>query len=110
MEARTRTELIRATATVVLTACLGLATVAGAAEVYRWVDENGEVHYSESLPPDYKDKGFDRLNRDGLVIDENQKLTPEPPKEVPKEEERQELPRDASGLPRPKALYSYNFV
>ncbi len=106
MEARTRTELIRATATVVLTACLGLATVAGAAEVYRWVDENGEVHYSESLPPDYKDKGFDRLNRDGLVIDENQKLTPEPPKEVPKEEERQELPRDASGLPRPKALYS----
>jgi hypothetical protein len=81
---------------------------AGAAEVYRWVDENGEVHYSESLPPDYKDKeqGYDVLNRQGLVIDENQTLTPPPPPEVPPEEERQELPRDASGLPRPKALYS----
>jgi hypothetical protein len=46
------------------------------------------------------------LNRDGLVIEEDQSLTPEPPPEVPPEEERQELPRDASGLPRPKALYS----
>jgi len=82
------------------------AASAGAAEVYRWVDENGEVHYSESLPPDYKDKGYDVLNRDGLVIERDQSLTPEPPPEVPPEEERQELPRDASGLPRPKALYS----
>jgi hypothetical protein len=81
-------------------------TPAGAAEVYRWVDENGEVHYSESLPPDYKDRGHDVLNRDGLVIEEDQTLTPEPPPEVPSEDEPQELPRDASGMPRPKALYS----
>jgi len=79
---------------------------AGAAEVYRWVDENGEVHYSESLPPDYKDRGHDVLNRDGMVIEEGQTLTPEPPPEVPPDEQVQELPRDASGLPRPKALYS----
>ena len=109
MEARTRTELSRAAfaagVVTLFTAVVGASSLA-AAEVYRWVDENGEVHYSESLPPDYKDRGFDRLNRDGLVIDENQKLTPEPPKEAPKEDEPQELPRDASGLPRPKALYS----
>jgi hypothetical protein len=82
------------------------ATSVCAADVYRWVDENGEVHYSETLPPDYQDKGHDVLNRDGIVVDENQTLTPPPPVAVPKEEERQELPRDASGLPRPKALYS----
>ena len=95
--------------TLILTGILAAgcyAASAGAAEVYRWVDENGEVHYSESLPPDYKDKGYDVLNRDGLVIEEDQSLTPEPPPEVPPEEERQELPRDASGLPRPKAPYS----
>lgn len=87
--------------------CAGLLTgAAGAADVYRWVDENGDVHYSESLPPDHQDKGHDVLNQQGLVVDENQKLTPQPPPEKPKEEERQELPRDASGLPRPKALYS----
>jgi hypothetical protein len=79
---------------------------AAAADVYRWVDENGEVHYSETLPPGYKDQGHDVLNSDGIVIDENQTLTPAPPVDVPKDEEAQELPRDASGLPRPKALYS----
>ena len=83
-----------------------LAGSAAAAEVYRWVDENGEVHYSETLPPDHQDKGHDVLNRQGVVVDEDQKLTPEPPPEKPKEEEPQELPRDASGLPRPKQLYS----
>ena len=82
------------------------ASAVGAGDVYRWVDENGEIHYSETLPPNYQDKGHDVLNRDGIVVDENQTHTPPPPVEVPKEEEPQELPRDASGLPRPKALYS----
>lgn len=79
---------------------------AAAAEVYRWVDENGEVHYSESLPPDHQDKGHDVLSRDGMVVDENQKLTPAPPSEKPNQEKLGELPRDASGLPRPKPLHS----
>jgi len=75
-------------------------------KVYRWVDENGEVHYSESLPPDFKDKGHDVLNERGIVLDEDQSLTPPPPEETPTQEQLPELPRDASGLPRPKALYS----
>jgi hypothetical protein len=85
-----------------------IAGTANAAEVYRWVDENGEVHYSESLPPDFQDKGHDRLNSSGLVVDENLSLTPEPPPPPPEpsKDEAQELPRDTSGLPRPKALYS----
>jgi hypothetical protein len=86
-------------------ALLAPATIAEA-KVYRWVDENGEVHYSESLPPDFEDKGHDVLNERGIVLDEDQSLTPPPPEEKPPEEELQELPRDASGLPRPKALYS----
>lgn len=83
-----------------------LASSLPANEVYRWVDENGEVHYSETLPPDFKDKGHDVLNERGIVTEEDQLLTPPPPVEKPKEEVRQELPRDASGLPRAKALYS----
>ena len=83
-----------------------LATNAGAAEVFRWVDENGEVHYSESLPPNFKDQGHDVLNERGIVTDEDLSLTPPPPVEVPDEEQAQELPRDSSGMQRPKALYS----
>jgi hypothetical protein len=105
MEAKHKT-VIPALITTGALAALLAATTLCAEEVYRWVDENGEVHYSETLPPDYQDKGHDVLNRDGIVIDENQTLTPPPPVEMPKEEEPQELPRDASGLPRPKALYS----
>lgn len=86
--------------------CLALAATASAAEVYRWVDENGEVHYSETLPPDFQDKGHDVLNESGLVTDENIKLTPPPPEEVPEEEQLKELPRDSSGMQRPKQLYS----
>jgi len=83
-----------------------LAVAANAAEVYRWVDENGEVHYSESLPPDHKDTGHDVLNERGIVLDEDQSLTPPRSEEVPEDEQLKELPRDASGLPRPKQLYS----
>jgi hypothetical protein len=83
-----------------------LAANASAADVYRWVDENGEVHYSSSLPPDFKDQGHDVLNERGIVTDEDQSLTPPAPEEVPEEEQLQELPRDSSGMKRPDALYS----
>jgi len=92
--------------TFVLFAGVFLATNASAAEVYRWVDENGEVHYSESLPPNFQDQGHDVLNERGIVTDEDLSLTPPPPVEVPDEEQAQELPRDSSGMQRPKALYS----
>jgi hypothetical protein len=83
-----------------------LAGNVSAAELYRWVDENGEVHYSETLPPNFKGQGHDVLNERGIVLDEDLSLTPAPPVVVPKKDEPQELPRDASGLRRPKALYS----
>ena len=63
---------------------LAAAAAANAAEVYRWVDENGDVHYSESLPPDFEDKGHDVLNERGIVTDEDLKLTPPPPQIFPR--------------------------
>ena len=88
--------------------CCTVVAGSAAAKVYRWVDENGEVHYSESLPPTHVDKGHDVLNERGILLDEDIKLTPPPPPppEVTGEEKRPELPRDSSGLPRPKALYT----
>jgi len=101
MEPKTRFSTI-----ILLCAAALLASPGAFAEVYRWVDENGEVHYSETLPPDFEDKGHDILNERGIVLDEDKLLTPPPPAEVPKEEAVTELPRDTSGLPRPKPLYS----
>lgn len=97
---------VKTITTLVILTGFAIAAVANAAEVYRWVDENGEVHYSESLPPDFEDKGHDVLNERGIVTDEDLSLTPPPPEEVPEEEQLKELPRDSSGLQRPKQLYS----
>jgi hypothetical protein len=107
MEASSKPSFSNALCSAVILCGLLVAGLASAAQVYRWVDENGEVHYSESLPPDYhdKDQGHDVLNQQGMVVEEDRKLTPPPPA-PPSKEEPQELPRDASGLPRPKAAYS----
>ncbi len=78
-----------------------------AQKVYRWVDENGEVHYTQSLPPDFQDKKHDVLDERGIVREENKSLVPTPPPPKPKkEDDPMELPRDSSGMERPKALYS----
>ena len=92
--------------TCLLVAWVMLAGSASADEVYRWVDENGEVHYTQSLPPNFKDQGHDILSGRGIVLDEDQNLTPAPVKAVPKKDKPQELPRDASGMRRAKARYS----
>lgn len=89
----------------ILSAAILAADSAMAGKVYRWVDENGEVHYSETLPPDFEDKKHDELDDQGIVRAEDQSLVPPPP-EPTVEEGFKELPRDSSGMQRPKALYS----
>lgn len=42
------------------------------AALYRWVDANGRVHYSDTLPPTYQKSGAAELNKQGLVIKRTQ--------------------------------------
>ena len=98
-------------AALVVTSLAAGPAIAQDKKVYRWVDEDGNVHYTESLPPEHQDRGHDLLNERGIVLDEDQKLTPqnepeEKSEEQVKAEEANELPRDSSGLPRPKPLYT----
>ncbi len=74
-------------------------------KVYRWVDDKGEVHYTQSLPPDMDDKKHDVLDSRGITREENQSLVPPPPKPK-KVSSKGELPRDASGMQRPSPMYS----
>jgi hypothetical protein len=57
-------------------ALLGLAgTVAHAAGegvAYRWVDENGVVHYGDRLPADYARKESSVLNKQGVEVRRNE--------------------------------------
>jgi len=44
-------------------------TQAQAKKLYRWVDENGKVHYSDQIPPDQVKVAHEKLNAQGVVVD-----------------------------------------
>jgi hypothetical protein len=76
-------------------------------KVYRWVDDEGNVHYSETLPPDWKGESHDELSGHGIVTDEAVSHAPPPAEEEPDPAAAKgELPRDKSGMKRPDPLYS----
>jgi hypothetical protein len=65
----------------VLALMAGSAAAAPPAEqqkLYRWVDKNGQVHYGDSIPPEYAEQDRDILNRQGVRIGHEEGLvTPE---------------------------------
>jgi hypothetical protein len=47
-------------------------------DVYRWVDEEGEVHYGNMVPPEYRSYGWERIGPNGVVLERVERaLTPE---------------------------------
>jgi hypothetical protein len=53
---------------------LALLLTAGTAQaaMYRWVDSQGRVHYSDTLPPTYQKSGAAEMNKQGTVIKRTQ--------------------------------------
>lgn len=47
---------------------LALAALPVHAKLYKWVDENGKVHYTDTLPPAAANQGSAELNRSGNVV------------------------------------------
>ncbi|MGQ0383650.1 MAG: DUF4124 domain-containing protein [Gammaproteobacteria bacterium] len=65
---------------------LALALAAGAADaqsggdkkkLYRWVDKNGQVHYGDSVPPEFAEQDRDILNRQGVPVAREQGIVTE---------------------------------
>ncbi len=55
----------------------GLAlSLPAAAKLYKWVDDNGVTHYSETIPPEYANKNRSELSTSGRVV-KKEILTPE---------------------------------
>jgi hypothetical protein len=53
---------------------IALLLTMGAAQaaMYRWVDGNGRVHYSDTLPPTYQKSGAAEMNKQGQVVKRTQ--------------------------------------
>ena len=46
----------------------GLPSTADAAKLYKWVDEDGQIRYSDRLPSNRVKKKHQQLNRQGVVV------------------------------------------
>jgi hypothetical protein len=47
-------------------------------KLYRWVDKQGQVHYGDSIPPEYAEQDRDVLNRQGVAVGKEEgTVTPE---------------------------------
>src|SRR5208283_76844 len=73
-------------------AAIALATTVCAAGVYKWVDEQGNVHYSDKAPPDIPSKGESVLDKQGREV---RKIDPPPtPAQLKAKEEEDERQRE----------------
>ncbi|MES2207220.1 MAG: DUF4124 domain-containing protein [Pseudomonadota bacterium] len=55
---------------------LALLTLDAYADIQRWVDERGVVHYGDKIPPEYSGRGSIQLNGQGVRVKEkNRALT-----------------------------------
>ncbi len=55
-----------------------LLSAATEAQLYRWTDENGKVHYSDTIPPSAVDRARREIRSDGIVKGQmDRALTPE---------------------------------
>jgi hypothetical protein len=56
----------------VLAFCLtfgwGLPDAAGAARIFKWVDEKGVTHYGETIPPEYKNQAATEMSKHGITV------------------------------------------
>jgi len=85
-------ESVRTRHVLALAAAAALLTFAGHARaaLYKWVDEHGEVHYSDKVPPEAVNKGNVQLNKQAVPIKKTDAaLTPEQLKAKAAEDERQ---------------------
>lgn len=62
----------------ILGICVTLSGPTLAQKLYKWVDADGNVFYSDQVPPEHKDHARERLNDQGVVVDQvDRAKTPE---------------------------------
>lgn len=82
-------------APVLILLLLLIAAPADGQTVYKWVDEDGNVHYSQTLPPDKVQEQHDKLTAEGLLAERIER--------APTPEERKALERELEALRQEQA-------
>lgn len=78
------------TAALLITLSVPASTLAaGDQKLYRWVDDDGNVHYSDTVPPEASRKERRVLDEQGMTVDKLERA--KTPEEVAAQERRQKL-------------------
>jgi len=85
--------------TLTLSSQLGIA-----AELYRWTDDEGKVHYTDRVPPQYVEQGYSIMTEQGLTIHTIKPVSAEPI--IPPEQEKTKLSPEQEKRDR-KLLMNY---
>jgi hypothetical protein len=82
------------TMTALMVAVAILAVGPARAAMYKWVDEKGIVHYTDTLPPEAVDKARTELNKQGVTVKQTDKaLTPEQRRAIEQDSQRRSSSR-----------------
>ncbi len=84
---------------------LGMSSIASAGKLYKWIDENGEVRYSDRMPASEVKRKHQTLNAQGIVIatkeaartEEEIKVGKEAAKELQAKQEVERQNKEAQG-------------
>jgi hypothetical protein len=87
----TRRGVVVAALTALVAAAAMLASPGPAhGAMYKWVDDKGVVHYTDTLPPEAVDKASTELNKQGIPVKKTDKaLTPEQRRALEQDAQRQ---------------------
>ncbi len=77
---------------------LALPMCALGAELFRWTDENGNVHYTDRIPAQYVEQGYRVISEQGLTIKTITAKKDEPIPETIDQELEAQIERDKSLL------------
>jgi len=69
---------------------------AQAAGIKKWVDENGVTHYGPYVPPQYRDREHDVLNKRGILIEHQERA--KTPEEIERDKAEQALRNETAKL------------
>jgi len=72
-----------------------LPSLLSAQDVYRWVDENGEVHHGNMVPPEYRNFGWERIGPNGTVIERIERALTTEERAALRQEQRRQAELDA---------------
>lgn len=81
--------------TLLLSLLLGLGN-ASAAKLYRWVDQDGNVHFSDQVPPEAIQGAHSQLNKQGMTVERQQAV--KSAEEKAREEELERLRKEQQRL------------